>query len=69
LLSTGVVGHLAWKTFEQRPFNGLSCTQYPEFFPEFGENYPNTQVMEAYVRVPYQQFDKVVFTVQQEWVA
>jgi hypothetical protein len=42
--------------------------QYPELFPKFGENDPDSQVMEAYVRVPYQQLNEVVFTGQQEWV-
>ena len=67
LLTTGIVRHLAWEAFVQYPFDGLTCTQYPEFFSKFGK-YPNSQVVEAYVRVPYQQLDEVVFTVKQEQV-
>jgi hypothetical protein len=59
---------LAQETFVQRPFDGLSSTQYPELFPKFGEIDPDSQVMEANVRVPYQQLDKVVFTGRQERV-
>jgi len=52
----------------QHPFDGLATAQYPKLFPELGEGDPDSQVMEAYVRVPYQQLHKVVFTGQQEWV-
>jgi hypothetical protein len=43
---------LARGTFVQRPSDGLASTQYPELFPECGENDPDSQVMEANVRVP-----------------
>ena len=50
-------------------FMAFMCTQYPKFFSEFGWNNPNSQVMEAYVRLPDEHANKVVFTVKQGWVA
>ena len=52
----------------QHPLDGLANAQYPKLFPELGEGDPDSQEMEAYVRVPYQQLNKVVFTGQQESV-
>jgi len=60
--------HLARKTFVQHLLNGLTCTQNAKFFSEFGQNDPNSQVMKAYVRLPNQQFNKVVLVVEQECV-
>jgi len=68
LLTVGVFRHLVRETFVQHPFDGLATAQYPKLFPELGEGEPDSLVMEAYVRVPYQQLNKVVFTGQQDWV-
>jgi len=52
----------------QHRFDGLATAKYPKLFPELGEGDPDSQVKEAYVRVPHQELNKVVFTGQQEWV-
>jgi hypothetical protein len=68
LLTTGGFHHLARETFVQHTFDGLASAQYPKLFPELGEGEPDSQMMEAYVRMPYQQLNKVVFTGQHQWV-
>ena len=57
--------HFARTTSLQHLLYGLTCTQNPKFFSQFGWKDTQSQAMKACVRLPNQQVNKVVLAIEQ----